>query len=205
MAVHTAAQHSSSQVLPFRESLMAMLGISFVTMLVALDQTVVGTALPDHRRRTQGLRPVRVGRHLVSADLRHHRTHFRPPWRLLRTQTVRDCIDRRVHGGVRAVRPRQQHDVPRARARVAGHRRRHAGRHRVRLHRRPVPRQRRAPALAGPDEFGVRHRERDRAVARRVSHPVLRLAVGVLRESAGRRAVAVLRLALPAASSARRA
>ncbi|KVE27017.1 disulfide bond formation protein DsbA [Burkholderia singularis] len=46
MAVDIAARHSSGQVLPFRESLLAMLGISFVTMLVALDQTVVGTALP---------------------------------------------------------------------------------------------------------------------------------------------------------------
>jgi EmrB/QacA subfamily drug resistance transporter len=46
MAVHNVAHHSSGQVLPFRESLLAMLGISFVTMLVALDQTVVGTALP---------------------------------------------------------------------------------------------------------------------------------------------------------------
>ena len=34
------------QLLPFRESLLAMLGISFVAMLVALDQTIVGTAMP---------------------------------------------------------------------------------------------------------------------------------------------------------------
>jgi len=46
MAVHTTAAHSSGQVLPFRASLLAMFGISFVVMLVALDQTVVGTALP---------------------------------------------------------------------------------------------------------------------------------------------------------------
>src|SRR5471032_255317 len=46
MAVHTAEHHSAGQVLPFRESLMAMLGVCFVTMLVAIDQTVVSTALP---------------------------------------------------------------------------------------------------------------------------------------------------------------
>jgi EmrB/QacA subfamily drug resistance transporter len=33
-------------MLPFRESLLATLGICFVIMLVALDQTIVGTALP---------------------------------------------------------------------------------------------------------------------------------------------------------------
>src|SRR5690606_5688468 len=38
--------HSASQLLPFRQSLTAMLGICFVIMLVAIDQTVVGTALP---------------------------------------------------------------------------------------------------------------------------------------------------------------
>jgi EmrB/QacA subfamily drug resistance transporter len=41
-----ATPHSAGQVLPFRQSLMAMLGMCFVVMLVAIDQTVVGTALP---------------------------------------------------------------------------------------------------------------------------------------------------------------
>ncbi|MDB5764895.1 MAG: hypothetical protein JWQ21_3890, partial [Herminiimonas sp.] len=46
MAIHSNPTYSAGQVLPFRESLMAMLGLSFVVMLVALDQTVVSTALP---------------------------------------------------------------------------------------------------------------------------------------------------------------
>src|ERR1700761_7266776 len=37
----------TTRVLPFRESLLAMVGISLVNMLVALDQTVVSTALPS--------------------------------------------------------------------------------------------------------------------------------------------------------------
>ncbi len=44
----------AGQVLPFRESLLAMLGVAFVVMLVALDQTVVGTALPTVVAELQG-------------------------------------------------------------------------------------------------------------------------------------------------------
>ncbi len=44
----------AGQVLPFRESLLAMLGIAFVVMLVALDQTVVATALPTVVAELQG-------------------------------------------------------------------------------------------------------------------------------------------------------
>ncbi len=39
--------YTPGQVLPFRESLLAMIGISLVNMLTALDQTVVSTALPS--------------------------------------------------------------------------------------------------------------------------------------------------------------
>lgn len=42
-----ATRIGTSRVLPFRESLLAMIGISLVNMLVALDQTVVSTALPS--------------------------------------------------------------------------------------------------------------------------------------------------------------
>jgi EmrB/QacA subfamily drug resistance transporter len=38
---------NSSRPLPFRDALLAMLGIALVNMLVALDQTVVSTALPS--------------------------------------------------------------------------------------------------------------------------------------------------------------
>src|SRR5471032_1279710 len=41
-----SVSNQRGQLLPFRESLLAMLGISFVAMLVALDQTIVGTAMP---------------------------------------------------------------------------------------------------------------------------------------------------------------
>ncbi|VVD75248.1 MDR family MFS transporter [Pandoraea cepalis] len=46
MAPSPNTPHSAGQVLPFRQSIVAMLGLCFCTMMVALDQTVVGTALP---------------------------------------------------------------------------------------------------------------------------------------------------------------
>lgn len=45
---------------------MAMLGISFVTMLVALDQTVVGTALPTIVAELRGLTSTRGSRLPIS-------------------------------------------------------------------------------------------------------------------------------------------
>lgn len=46
MTPATAANDPGRQLLPFRESLMAMIGLACVAMLVALDQTIVGTAMP---------------------------------------------------------------------------------------------------------------------------------------------------------------
>lgn len=49
-----SAQAASSHTRPFRDSLLAMLGIGLVNMLVALDQTVVSTALPSILSELQG-------------------------------------------------------------------------------------------------------------------------------------------------------
>lgn len=46
-AAGVSTVYSPGQVLPFRESLLAMVGISLVNLLAALDQTVVSTALPS--------------------------------------------------------------------------------------------------------------------------------------------------------------
>ncbi|RWA51599.1 disulfide bond formation protein DsbA [Cupriavidus sp. UYMSc13B] len=46
----------NDKVLPFRESLMATLGVGFVGMLVALDETVVSTALPMVMAELQGFK-----------------------------------------------------------------------------------------------------------------------------------------------------
>lgn len=47
MSTKAATPLHSREALPFKTSMMAMLGIALVSMLIALDQTVVSTALPS--------------------------------------------------------------------------------------------------------------------------------------------------------------
>jgi EmrB/QacA subfamily drug resistance transporter len=54
MAQQPETPHSHGRVLSFKASLMAMIGLCFVTMLVALDQTVVGIAMPTIVAELQG-------------------------------------------------------------------------------------------------------------------------------------------------------
>lgn len=54
MAPQPLASPVEGRMLPFRESLLAMLGVAFVVVVVALDQTVVGTALPTVVAELQG-------------------------------------------------------------------------------------------------------------------------------------------------------
>ncbi len=54
-----------------------MLGITFVVMLVAIDSTVVGTALPTIVAALTVLRRVCLGRYLLPAELGHHRADLR--------------------------------------------------------------------------------------------------------------------------------
>ncbi|MCC8405268.1 MFS transporter [Paraburkholderia sp. MMS20-SJTN17] len=46
MATDIKGEDRGRQLLPFRESVLAMLGVASVSMLIALDQTIVGTAMP---------------------------------------------------------------------------------------------------------------------------------------------------------------
>jgi EmrB/QacA subfamily drug resistance transporter len=46
MATGIEIHDQGRQLLPFRESFLAMLGVASVSMLIALDQTIVGTAMP---------------------------------------------------------------------------------------------------------------------------------------------------------------
>jgi len=73
------ARPSAGQILPFRESLMAMVGISLVNMLGALDQTVVSTALPSIVSELKGFDYYRLDCYFLPFGVCGHRTYLWPP------------------------------------------------------------------------------------------------------------------------------
>ena len=72
--------------LTHRQIMVVLSGLMTGTLLASLDQTIVSTALPDHRRRARRHRPPLVGRHRLPAGvdgldpaLREDQRHLRPP------------------------------------------------------------------------------------------------------------------------------
>ena len=113
-----------------------LIGLMLAMFLSALDQTIVATALADHRARLCGRRKPHLGGHRLSAGrdrrhaaLRQALRHLRPPARAARRhRDLRRRLDRlraRAHHagadrGARAAGPRRR----RADRAVADHRRR---------------------------------------------------------------------------------
>lgn len=143
---------TNRQLLPFRESLLPMIGIACVAMLVAMDQTIVGTALPR-----------------IVADLKGFDLYAWVATSYMLASLLAIPIFGRL-GDIFGRKPyllaavfiftgasfmcgmANMHAVSRAFARAAEHRRRHPDRHGVRHRCRVVPRPETAPAMAG-----VRH------------------------------------------------
>jgi len=170
---------------------MATLGICFVIMLVALDQTIVGTALPTIVAELKGfdLYAWVATSYLLTSVItvpifgRLGDFYGRKPFLIASI-----IIFVAVLGLVRFV---QQHADVGAGARVAGDRRRHAGRHCLRLGGRSVSRCACAPALANHSQCGIWHCHVGGALARWFPDTVAGLALGVLCQFAGGRVVLV--------------
>ena len=153
-----------------------------------------GGARPDdrrdraaaHRRRPRRPDAVLVGLHRVHAHLDGHRAAVREARRRLRAQEPLPVRDRRVPARLCAVRCRAVDDAARRLPCRSGNRRGRpvpalAGRDREH---RPAARPR---PLAGADRCGLRRLVDHRARARRLHRRQHDLALGLLRESAGRR------------------
>ena len=150
---------------------MRVLGAVMIgVFLAALDQTVVGTALPTDHHRPRRQRPLHLGVHGVPADLDDQRPAVRQAVRPVRSPTDLPVRDRRVHARLAAGRAVAGDVAARRRARRPGPRRRRALPDRPGGHRRPV-RAVRARPLPGPVRGRLRPVRAHRPGHRRRSSP----------------------------------
>ena len=155
-------------------------------LLAALDQTIVATALPDHRRRPGRAEPPVLGRDRLPGRLDRDHAALRQDQRPLRPQARVPVRDRRLPDRLGAGRPVAEHDRADRVPRPAGRRRRRADDARDDDHRRRRPAARARP-LPGLHGRRVRARERDRPAPRRLLRRPALVAVGLLRQPARRR------------------
>ena len=167
--------------LSHRAKIEILLAILLGLFLGALDQTIVGTALPQIVTDLGGNELLHVGRHDLPADVHDLRAVLRQAVRRLRPQAAPHDRHHAVPRRVRPVRP-QPGDV--AADPVPGHpgtRRRRAVPDLARGHRRPVHARRTRP-IPGPLRRSLRNLVHHRARARRLPDRPGQLALGVLRE-----------------------
>ena len=112
----TAAEEAALNLSP-RAKLEILFAILLAMFLFALDQTVVGTALPRDRHRPPGQQPLHVGDHDLPADLDDQRPDLRQAVGPVRAAPDRHLRGEPVPHQLGAVRPQPAdvavHPVPR--------------------------------------------------------------------------------------------
>ena len=168
-----------------RAKLEILVAVLLGLFLVALDQTIVGTALPKIVTSLGGNELLHLGRHDLPADQHDHRPVLRQAVRPLRPQA--DAHDRHqpVPDRLGPVRAEPGHVAAHPLPRHPGPRRRRPLPDRARGHRRPVH-PGRARQVPGPLRSRLRHLVPDRARSRRLPHRQRQLALDLLRQHADR-------------------
>ena len=161
-------------------------GLMVTLLLAALDQTILATALPQHRRRPRRADAVLVGLHGVPARDDGDRADLREARRRLRAPAAVHHRDLHLPLGSALCGARAGHDAARRLPRGPGSRRRRLDPARARGDREHRPAARPRP-LPGTDRRRVRRRVDHRPCGRRLHRRQHELALDLLRQPARRR------------------
>ena len=168
-----------------RQIMVIIAGLMTGMMLAALDQSIVGTALPQHRQRSRWTQPPRLGGHRLPADLDRRDAAVGQDFRPLRPADHFPDHDRHLPDRLGAVWPGPEHAAADRLPGDPGHRWRWPDGDRLRDHRRRDPGPRAWP-LPGLFRRGVRRFQHCRSAARRLDHRHDQLALDLLHQPPAR-------------------